>query len=561
MNAAQVYTGNPALDGITTVAAQSGSSTEIIQKRWDDAGINYIASLAAAGRSEIAAMIQAMPSYAKSVIVAEQNLRTPALTPGKLYSQLMALKQDLFNPEIIQNTIRRSRLQAQSALIGQKIAGGALGGLQGLQKEVEEANAVYESNKAAVIKADTARQALIQSHALASAQFSRNPADLNAANNLLGVLKGIQAATDERTMAEKAMADSQNMLASEQQKLNDEKQKAMSKTAVEVKKEIDERLAKVKASLEASQTRQNVSIYRSTEEMDRYALASEIDEGIIREDGPVLYTGSANALPGRDTPLRLAFAGAGTDVHYVNGVKSQQPQNNEYNVVTDEHGNIQYGPDGDVDVEMTDSYPNVTPKPTPTPKPSPLPTSTPAHKFTINIFKTGDYARNKNIYQGVTDSTLMPLAYLKQAHAQLKKEKVIYPGDGTIYHFDPELSFDEDQINDKGKGKRRLETDCIGMYVLPAMMWYSDDTFKFLIKEAIIKTSTDNTYANSSHKGDFTKDIIESGKMFDGMVLMGEDDKGEPEHAVIFYKEFEYDGTLYKNVVVDISGFSIKEIP
>ena len=61
------------------MVAQSGSSAEIIQKRWGDAGINYIASLTAAGRSDIAAMIQAMPSYAKSVIVAEQNMRTPAL--------------------------------------------------------------------------------------------------------------------------------------------------------------------------------------------------------------------------------------------------------------------------------------------------------------------------------------------------------------------------------------------------------------------------------------------------------------------------------------------------
>ena len=87
-----------------------------------------------------------------------------------------------------------------------------------------------------------------------------------------------------------------------------------------------------------------------------------------------------------------------------------------------------------------------TPGPSPTPKPT-------APQYTVNVFKTGDYARNQSIYPGVTESTLMPLDYLKQSQAQLKKEGVIYPGDGIIYHYDPELSYDEDQLNAKEKGK------------------------------------------------------------------------------------------------------------
>ena len=84
-------------------------------------------------------------------------------------------------------------------------------------------------------------------------------------------------------------------------------------------------------------------------------------------------------LPGiGNVPYRaMAFARAATDVQYVNGAKSQWPQPGAPFKVTDEKGNIQYGPDGDVDTEIIDSYPNVTPRPTQAPAATPKATTTP----------------------------------------------------------------------------------------------------------------------------------------------------------------------------------------
>ena len=567
LSGAQVKTGNASFDGIATVAAQSGSSVETAQKRWGNAGVNYFANLNAAGRGDVAAILQTLPSYAKSVVVAEQNMRTMALIPSKLYSQLMALKQDLQSPEITQNAIRRGRLQAESALIGQKVAGGALAGLSAFQKDVDDAKAQSDKDQSALNQAKKKEQAITKLHAAASAKFLSNLADSAATDGLLSVLDQWQAAKEKRKQAEQAAESSQNTLASAQEKLHAENQQIMETITAQVKREIDDRLAKARDMLkQVSGIPLNVSIDSDTAPNDVSSLASVDGNSIIKEDRRPLESDTATLLPGAEMiPFRaLAFAGAATDVQYNDGIRDAQSVSGLSSSSSGGGKGAEYGPDGDVEVYWKDMHPNQVQIPSRAPLPSPLPTSTKVPEFTINIFKTGDYARNKNIYQGVTDSTLMPLAYLKQGQAQLKKEGVIYPGDGIIYHYDPELSYDEDQLNakGKGKGKRRLETDCIGMLVLPAMMWYSDATFSQLKdKDKKIKTSTDNTYANSSHKGKFTKDIIENGKMFDGMVLMGEDNKGEPEHAVIFYKEFEYDGVVHKNVVVDISGYRYKRDP
>lgn len=61
-------------------------------------------------------------------------------------------------------------------------------------------------------------------------------------------------------------------------------------------------------------------------------------------------------------------------------------KNGSIRILTDEHGNIDYGDDGDPEITFTDPYPNVTPnftpKPTPSPtnEPTPTPPTTPTQK-------------------------------------------------------------------------------------------------------------------------------------------------------------------------------------
>ena len=533
LSGAQVHTGNAAFDGMATMAAQSGGSAETAQKRWGDAGVNYFANLVSAGRGDVAAILQTLPSYAKSVIVAEQNMRTFTLSPEKLYSQLRALQQDLYSPEVMQNALQRARLQAENASIGQKIAGGALAGLSVFQKEVDDAKAGYDQKQAELDSAKKAGQAAVQSHAAAHALFMKNLTDPSAVEGLIAAIDQLQATKEERKKAEQDVADSQRALFFTQQKFNTANQQIAGTLGAQVKKEIDERLAKVRDMLmQISGTPLNVSIGSDAVENDASSLASVNGNSIMKEDRRPLGDDAATGLPGMgDVPFRaLASAGAMTDVRYANGVSAPWPQPGAPFYVTDEHGNIQYGPDGDVEIELIDSYPDVTPKPTPiptptpepTPKPSPTP-KPPAPVYAINLAVKGGYANNKSVYPNATEETLMPWEYLMQGQAVMVKEKYPYAAD--------------QMISGNPKDKR---SECVGMIRLPGQSWLPGSKSKQL------PTTVRGTYDNSTHKGAFTADMDK----FNGMQLITKDYK----HIATYYKEF-FDGEkVWHDVIVHNAG-------
>ena len=182
-------------------------SAQTAQKRWGTAGVNYFANLAEAGHSPVAAILQTLPSFSKSVIAAEQIMRTLTLSPNMLMGQLAALKQDLLNPEIMDNASRRAWLQAESALISQKIAGGALGGLSGLKKDVEDAKAVHDKNLSDLDQAGKEEQAASRLHAMVSEKFLSNLADSAIGNSLLAVIDQWKAAAEKRKNVEAGAAD------------------------------------------------------------------------------------------------------------------------------------------------------------------------------------------------------------------------------------------------------------------------------------------------------------------------------------------------------------------
>ena len=101
----------------------------------------------------------------------------------------------------------------------------------------------YAKSLSALDQAKKKEQAVIDLHAAASAKFLSNLADTAATNGLLSVLGQWQAAKEERKQAEQANADSQNMLASAQQNLEEETQKTMGPLTGDVKKEIEQKLS------------------------------------------------------------------------------------------------------------------------------------------------------------------------------------------------------------------------------------------------------------------------------------------------------------------------------
>jgi len=208
MAGAKVYTGHSEFDRIVTVAAQTGSNTEPGLKRWGDAGVNYFANLIEAGLGGIAAVLQALPSYARAVVVAEQNMRTMALTPDMFASQIMAMLQDFKDAHIMKNAARRARLQAESNAMDQRIAGGALDGLLPFQKAVEDAKAEHDKNLSALDMSEKTKQTANSNHAAASALFLKNPADMSAMDGLSTAIDQLVAAGEGWKTAEQAAAGS-----------------------------------------------------------------------------------------------------------------------------------------------------------------------------------------------------------------------------------------------------------------------------------------------------------------------------------------------------------------
>ena len=296
LSGAQVHTGNAAFDGMATMAAQSGGSAETAQKRWGDAGVNYFANLVSAGRGDVAAILQTLPSYAKSVIVAEQNMRTFTLSPEKLYSQLRALQQDLYSPEVMQNALQRARLQAENASIGQKIAGGALAGLSVFQKEVDDAKAGYDQKQAELDSAKKAGQAAVQSHAAAHALFMKNLTDSSAVDGLMAAINQWQASEEKYRNAEQGAADSQKTLDSAQRNLDAQSQKITGVVTAEIRKEIDQKVkGVVEQFIRTGKLPLNVSIFKDEERDKPITLAPKEENGIMEAESD---QGAAGIMPG-----------------------------------------------------------------------------------------------------------------------------------------------------------------------------------------------------------------------------------------------------------------------
>ncbi len=115
LQTATAQTGHEELDDLTGIANQSSHNLDTVMKRWGMQGLGYIGNLLAAGRGELAAVITAMPTYAKSAIVAETNMRTFGLNDSAIAVQENALAADMKSPIVVLSSKQIAKQQAVEA--------------------------------------------------------------------------------------------------------------------------------------------------------------------------------------------------------------------------------------------------------------------------------------------------------------------------------------------------------------------------------------------------------------------------------------------------------------
>ncbi len=115
LKSATAQTGHGELDDLTNIANQTSRNLDTVMKRWGVQGLGYIGNLLKAGRGDLAAAITAMPTYAKSAIVAETNMRTFGLNDAAISAQESALKEDMQRPIVVLSAKQIAKQQAVEA--------------------------------------------------------------------------------------------------------------------------------------------------------------------------------------------------------------------------------------------------------------------------------------------------------------------------------------------------------------------------------------------------------------------------------------------------------------
>ena len=189
-----VSTGHEDLDDLISIANQSPNYLDIAKKRWGVQGVNYISSLITAGRGDLAAAIVALPTYAKSTIIAETNMRAFGLNDAAIAAQENALKADMKSPMVFWNAKQIAKLQAVEARKTELIKGGALKDQSALIKSANDAGKMLNQSKSVLDQAVRKEQAGKNTLARAQAAFHHNMADTAATDALLDAIENLQNA-------------------------------------------------------------------------------------------------------------------------------------------------------------------------------------------------------------------------------------------------------------------------------------------------------------------------------------------------------------------------------
>ena len=240
LQTAAAQTGHEELDDLTGIANQSSHNLDAILNRWGVQGVNYIGNLLKAGRGDLAAAITAMPTYAKSAIVAETNMRTFGLNDAAIAAQENALKVDMKSPIVVFSAKQIAKQQAVEARKAELTTGGGLNVQSILVQKVNEAGKAVNNSKLALNQAvrneQTGRDALTKAQAL----FHKNMADTAAADTVVAAIDNLQKATDARAKAQETHKQNQQSLNDAQQKLTDTQKRATARLDEQAKQDVDD---------------------------------------------------------------------------------------------------------------------------------------------------------------------------------------------------------------------------------------------------------------------------------------------------------------------------------
>ena len=189
-------------------------------KRWGMQGLGYISNLLKAGRGDLAAAITAMPTYAKSAIVAETNMRTFGLNDAAITAQESALKADMQRPIVVLSAKQIAKQQAVEARKAELAAGAVPGVHSALIQKVSEAGKTVNQSKAVLDQAVRNEQAGREALTKAQAAFHKNMTDTATTDVLVTAIDNFQKVLDARVKAQKIFALNQQALNDSQQKLN-----------------------------------------------------------------------------------------------------------------------------------------------------------------------------------------------------------------------------------------------------------------------------------------------------------------------------------------------------
>ena len=375
LQTAAAQTGHEELDDLTGIANQSSHNLDAILNRWGMQGVNYIGNLLKAGRGDLAAAITAMPTYAKSAIVAETNMRTFGLNDAAIAAQENALKVDMKSPIVVLSAKQIAKQQAVEARKAELTEVGAPNVQSILVQKVNEAGKTVNHSKLALNQAvrneQTGRDALTKAQAL----FHKNMADTAAADTVVAAIDNLQKATDARAKVQKAHKQNQQSLNDAQQKLTDTQKQATAGVDERAKQDVEAKrlsLAEIRAKLvgkvggQAGEQgdvllgrTQNLDMQNAApgdslhlngksmnvindlrngqppmQSVDLFSyrpslLANKNESGIINEGSQQLESDDATVTSDKGKrPFReLAASGAVTDVGYANGASTIGPQN------------------------------------------------------------------------------------------------------------------------------------------------------------------------------------------------------------------------------------------
>lgn len=181
----------------------------------------------------VSSSLQVMPTYARSVKVAEANMRKSKLSPADVGMQLEAFIADAGDPQVMENAAARASKQAVETETGLLIAQGALG--------QEEGPAAKAAGEAETRLAEARGQAERNGKALAAAQerVNRNPADPKAKKELL-------KAIDQQGEALRALESAETENARLSQEARAERDGAMERVRQQARENVAQRIREIR---------------------------------------------------------------------------------------------------------------------------------------------------------------------------------------------------------------------------------------------------------------------------------------------------------------------------